>query len=71
MKITQTLGFFSDFLYWHDFCSIVLQGKKFKEFSPSQKWFAVGEAIAHLDYLLSQRKIVKSKVDGVYRYYLI
>ncbi|MGM9972908.1 MAG: MBL fold metallo-hydrolase [Clostridiaceae bacterium] len=48
-----------------------MRGKSFEEFSPSQKWFAVGEAIAHLNYLLNDKKVEKKKIDDVYSYYFI
>ena len=35
-----------------------------------QKWFAMGETIAHLDYLMTQGKAVQRKVDGISRYSL-
>ncbi|SHJ15406.1 Glyoxylase, beta-lactamase superfamily II [Dethiosulfatibacter aminovorans DSM 17477] len=39
-----------------------------KDFPPHQKWFAVGEAAAHLDYLQQNGKIHKYKRDNVYIY---
>ena len=49
-----------------------MRGKNWEEFPISQRWFAVGETIAHLDYLLS-RDMVKCDIDseGVHRYKLI
>ena len=49
-----------------------MRGKNWEEFPISQRWFAVGETIAHLDYL-EARGIVKCDIDseGVHRYTLI
>lgn len=41
-----------------------LRAKSWNECPVQQKWFAVGEAIAHLDYLSEQKKIVKEKKDN-------
>ena len=42
---------------------------KWEDFPIAQKWFAVGEAIAHVDYLLEEGRI-RRELDGtVYRYY--
>lgn len=38
------------------------------DFPPTQKWFAVGEALAHIDYLLAAAEIHVVEKDGV-RYY--
>ena len=42
-----------------------------EEAPDGQKWFAMGETVAHLDYLMFQGKVVKTKVDGVSRYRLV
>ena len=47
-----------------------MRGKSWKEFPMEQKWFAVGETIAHLDYLRHENVIAKELVDGIYRYYM-
>ncbi len=39
-----------------------------KDFPAQQKWFAVGEAIAHLQYLFGIGKLEKEKIDGTYCY---
>ena len=44
-------------------------GKSWKEFPMEQKWFAVGETIAHLDYLRHENVIKKVMQDSIYRYY--
>jgi len=40
-----------------------------EDFPPNQKWFAVGETIAHLEYLLAEDKITREVRDGVHVYY--
>ena len=49
-----------------------MRGRNWEEFPVSQRWFAVGETIAHLDYLMSKGK-VKCDIDseGIHRYTLI
>lgn len=47
-----------------------MRGKSWEEFPMEQKWFAVGETIAHLDYLRHENVIAKELVDGIYRYYM-
>lgn len=49
-----------------------LRGKSWNEFPINQKWFAMGEALAHLDYLVNDGQISK-KVDDkntIYKYIL-
>jgi glyoxylase-like metal-dependent hydrolase (beta-lactamase superfamily II) len=41
-----------------------LRVSSWEKFPPAQKWFALGETIAHLDYLEQDRKIVKTRVNG-------
>jgi len=48
-----------------------MHGKNWSEFPIQQKWFAVGETLAHLDYLVEDNKIHKTLKDGLYKYYLI
>ena len=45
-----------------------MRGKNWDAFPMSQKWFAVGETVAHLDYLLAEGKIKKNKKNGVFYY---
>jgi len=49
-----------------------MRGKNWDEFPISQRWFAVGETIAHLDYLMA-KGIIKCDIsnEGVHRYTLI
>jgi hypothetical protein len=42
--------------------------KNFEDFPLMQKWFALGEAIAHIRYLETQGKIDKSMSDGLMKY---
>ena len=46
-----------------------MRGKSWEEFPMEQKWFAVGETIAHLDYLRHENVVKKEMQDGIYRYY--
>lgn len=48
-----------------------MRGKNWEEFPIQQKWFAVGETVAHLDYLLNRGKIRKEVVDGRNHYYVV
>ena len=36
-----------------------MRGKNWDEFPIQQKWFAIGETISHLDYLLLRNKIIR------------
>ena len=49
-----------------------MRGRNWEEFPVSQRWFAVGETIAHLDYLMSKGK-VECNIDenGIHRYSMI
>jgi len=44
--------------------------KKWEHFPGTQKFFAVGETIAHLDYLVVENKVKKRSVDGKILYRL-
>ena len=47
-----------------------IRAKNWEEFPPGQKWFAMGEALSHLDYLLNQGRIIRNKdSEGIYRYF--
>lgn len=48
-----------------------MRGRNWEEFPMTQKWFAVGETIAHLDYLLAEGKIQRKEKDGINRYYAL
>lgn len=45
-----------------------IRAKSWDDFPPSQKWFAAGEASAHLKYLLARDLVKEEKEDGVYYY---
>lgn len=42
-----------------------IKAKDWTDFPASQKWFAVGEAAAHLKHLVMQGKIKEQIIDGV------
>lgn len=46
-----------------------ISARNFDDFPKSQKWFAVGEAEAHLVYLMGQGLAGREERDGVYYYY--
>lgn len=46
-----------------------IKAKNWTEFPIIQKWFAVGEALSHLDYLCSQGRVERATEQGVHRYY--
>ncbi len=41
-----------------------IRAKSWEEFPPAQKWFAMGETIAHLHYLEADGKIRRIEEDG-------
>ena len=45
-----------------------MRGKKWKEFPPTQKWFAMGEALSHLEYLLDEGKIKRCEENNKFVY---
>lgn len=47
-----------------------MRGKKWPEFPPTQKWFALGETLAHIEYLLSHGVVTRRCTDGLARYAL-
>ncbi len=49
-----------------------LRGQSWNEFPINQKWFAMGEALAHLDYLVNDGQISKKMDDKntIYKYIL-
>lgn len=47
-----------------------MRGKDWSEFPMPQKWFAVGETLSHLDYLINRNRIYKKQENGLYHYYL-
>ncbi|MGB5824158.1 MAG: MBL fold metallo-hydrolase [Proteocatella sp.] len=47
-----------------------LRGKSWDDFPENQKWFAMGETMSHLDYLLNTGTIYKENTNGIFVYYL-
>lgn len=47
-----------------------ISSKSWNAFPKSQKWFAAGEAHAHLEHLLAMRKIQRTKKNGILYYYI-
>ena len=47
-----------------------MKGKKWDEAPVQQKWFAVGETLAHLDYLEIENKVYKKLENDIYYYYV-
>ncbi len=45
-----------------------MRGKKWPAFPPTQKWFAMGETLAHIEYLLHHGRLRRRADGGVYRY---
>lgn len=45
--------------------------KSWDEFPPQQKWFATGEAAAHLIYLWKIGKLKRYEIEGIYTYEII
>ena len=46
-----------------------IRTKNWDEFPPGQKWFAMGEALAHLDYLRAEGRVVReADENGVFLY---
>lgn len=48
-----------------------IRAKNWEEFPNSQKWFATGECLAHLDHLLCQKRIKKEWSGHVWRYFAL
>jgi glyoxylase-like metal-dependent hydrolase (beta-lactamase superfamily II) len=48
-----------------------IRAKNWAEFPPGQRWFAVGEALSHLNYLIGQGKVKKIAKGGVNTYSLV
>ncbi|PAV39785.1 MBL fold hydrolase [Megasphaera sp. ASD88] len=46
-----------------------MRGKKWHEFPPTQKWFAMGETLAHIEYLLHHGQLRREEQGGLFRYY--
>ena len=48
-----------------------MRGKQWHEFPPTQKWFAMGETLAHLEYLLHHGALEKKVVSDIVHYYVV
>ena len=48
-----------------------IRSRSWDEFPPAQKFFAVGEALAHLDYLEVRGRVERREENGKYCYYAI
>ena len=48
--------------------SWAVRTRSWEEFPPGQKWFAMGEALAHLDLLIAEGRIQREEKDGVFVY---
>ena len=48
-----------------------IRSRSWADFPLGQKFFAVGEALAHLDYLEVRGRVERREEDGVYRYYAL
>lgn len=48
-----------------------MRGRSWAEFPPTQKWFAMGETLAHIEYLLHHGQLIRREIDGTYRYYTV
>lgn len=48
-----------------------IRARNWDEFPTPQKWFAVGEALAHLDHLIAEKRVLRTQENGLYYYQLI
>ena len=48
-----------------------IQSDSWRDFPPTQKWFAVGEALAHIDSLLADGSIRFENKNGIRQYYSV
>ncbi len=51
------------------YCTWRIKAKSWADFPPTQKWFAIGEALAHLRYLVNDGSIVMRHENGQDHYY--
>jgi len=47
-----------------------IRGNGWEDFPDNQKWFATGEAMAHLDYLVCREYVIRSEIEGKFYYEL-
>ena len=43
--------------------------RSWEDFPLTQKWFAVGEALSHLDYLVVRGRLLYREAEGIRRYF--
>ena len=48
-----------------------IRSRNWEEFPLTQKYFAVGEALSHLDYLAVRGKVESRMIDGKHRYFIV
>ena len=48
-----------------------IRARNWEEFPLVQKWFAVGECLSHLDYLIKRGRIAREEKDGIRRYFAV
>ncbi len=48
-----------------------IRAKSWEDFPVVQKWFAMGECMAHLDYLAKRKVIERRQEKGIWKYYSI
>ena len=46
-----------------------MRGKSWEEFPPTQKWFAMGEGLSHIEYLLDEGKLRRCEENGKIAYF--
>jgi glyoxylase-like metal-dependent hydrolase (beta-lactamase superfamily II) len=47
-----------------------IRAKNWADFPPGQRWFAVGEALSHLNYLIDQGKVKRIVKNGIHTYFI-
>jgi len=45
-----------------------IRGDGWEDFPDNQKWFATGEAMAHLDYLVQREYVIRREIQGKFNY---
>ncbi|MFP3155654.1 MBL fold metallo-hydrolase [Lachnospiraceae bacterium ZAX-1] len=45
-----------------------IRARNWAEFPPAQRWFAVGEAVSHLQHLVKTGQLCKERQGGIWRY---
>lgn len=48
-----------------------IRARNWAEFPPIQKWFAVGECLSHLDYLMKRGAVRRQMADGIWKYFRV